>query len=362
MPFIKLQVRFAGRLSGCLCALLMLCLASAALAAQAVQGVVVDAAGKPVAGAQVGSSFTLADRFAQIRVQIGYSSAPVLSDSAGAFSIPAAAISYTHALVAKGKDGTLGYTLREDSVPARIVLLPPAHLSVQVLKPFGQQHPLGADLFAGGSTVAYATVTAQPAQLLVPQGGLELTVNDTESEIARASLTLTAASPAAVRLQLQPVWWVRNAGKPAPAFTPTDLKNWPGGKPFSVPTGKWVLVNYWATWCKPCVAEMPRLIDFYRQHEAQRGRFEILAVHSPDGQSFAAIGDAYEHLLKVWGQAIPFPLLFDATGATHERWGIAAYPTTLLIDPEGKLAGPGSLEILASKLGIPAQGRGAPTQ
>jgi thiol-disulfide isomerase/thioredoxin len=275
------------------------------------------------------------------------------------FSIPAAPIGYTHVLVAKGTDGTLGFAPREDSVPVRIMLLPPAHLNVKISKRFGHHHPLGGELVANGSAVGYATVAVQPTEFLVPQGSLEFRVTDDESVMAREPIVLTAARPAALALELQPVWWVRNVGKRAPAFSPTDIRNWPEGKAFTTPKGKWVLVSYWATWCKPCVEEMPKLIDFYQRHAELRDRFEILAIHSSDGgASFASIRDAYERLVKVWGQAVPFPLLFDSTGETHKRWGIEAYPTTLLIDRDGNLAGPGSIEILAAKLHVrPAHGR-----
>jgi thiol-disulfide isomerase/thioredoxin len=340
-------------------ALLMLLLAGPALAAEAVRGRVVDAAGEPVAGAEVGTSFALAGSLAETRVQISYGGPPVVCDATGSFSIPAAPIGYTHMLVAKGRDGMMGYAIRQDSAPARIILQLPAHLTIQVSKSFGEQHPWGVDFATNGATAGYATVTAQPAVLLVPQGRLEVWVSDAESS-ARGQIAVTASQPASLRLELQPVWWFRNKGEPAPAISPTDIRNWPAGQPFTAPKRKWVLVSYWATWCKPCVEEMPKLIDFYQQHAALRDRFEILAIHSADGASFVAIGDQYERLVKMWGQPVPFPLLFDSTGATHKRWGIQSYPTMLLIDPEGNLAGAGNLEILATKLGIRHQARGIP--
>jgi thiol-disulfide isomerase/thioredoxin len=119
-----------------------------------------------------------------------------------------------------------------------------------------------------------------------------------------------------------------------------------------MPRGKWVFVTFWATWCGPCVKEMPAFIDFYEKNAAVRRNFEIIAVHSPDGASFAAIQNAYSRLVNVWGKSIPFPLFFDSTGATHKRWGIEAYPTSLLIDPAGRIVGAATLEDLAAKLHI----------
>jgi thiol-disulfide isomerase/thioredoxin len=330
----------------------ILLIAAKALGADVATGLVVDANGNPVTRAQVGSSFTIAQAFGQTKVQISYGDPPVLSDARGAFSIPLAPIAYTHVLVAAGKDGTLGFARRQDSVSTRIVLRAPARLQLSVTKQFGHQHPFSVDLIASGSTVGYAKVASAQEQLLVPQGAMELRVGDVEAITASAEVLLSADQPSSVHMVLKPTVWAQSLGKAAPALSPTDSRNWSADSSLEALRGKWVLVSFWATWCLPCVQEMPVLIDFYEKHGAARGRFEIIAVHSPDGTSFQAIHEAYERLAKLWGRPVPFPLLFDATGDTHKRWGIQAYPTTILIDPQGRIAGAATLKDLATKLGI----------
>lgn len=338
--------------------LLLSCTGSAG-SADLVTGTVVDIRGRPVAGVRVGTSFALAETAAGTRVQISYSDPPVLTNAAGSFSIPAAPIGYTHALVAAGNDGSLGYTIRGPAGPARIVLKQPARLRLQILKRFGHPHSFSIELVSGGFAVAYGNLPAASAEFVAPQGALQLSgVGDPESIAILESLELAPERTTPVRLDLQPTAWARNLGKPAPDFTPTDVHNLVATKELSTPRGKWVYVTFWATWCRPCVAEMPRLIDFYRTHAAQRAHFQIIAVHSPDGASFAGIQGAYRHLVQVWGESIPFPLLFDSTGATHKRWGIEVYPTTLLIDPQGRVVGAATLEDLAAKLG-PVSGAAA---
>ena len=336
-----------ARLTGLVPVFLLLCTRSA-VCADLVTGTVVDVQGHPVAGARVGTSFALFETIAGTRVQISYSDPPVLTDAAGSFSIAAAPIGYTHALVAAGNDGTLGYAIRGSAGPTRIVLKKPARLKVQILKRFGHPHSFSIDLVSGGSTVAYGSLPGATAEFVVPQGALQLSgVGDPESLAVLDSVDLAPDHPTSVRLDLQPTAWARNLGKSAPDFTPTDVHNLAATSEFSTPRGKWVYVTFWATWCRPCVAEMPKLIDFYRAHAAQRGHFEIIAVHSADGASFAGIQGAYGHLVQVWGEPIPFPLVFDSTGATHKRWGIEAYPTNLLIDPRGRIVGAATLEDLS---------------
>lgn len=333
-------------------ALALTCPASrAAAGTDTVSGVVLDSAGRPVAGARVGTSFSLSDTAPEIKVQVGYGQPAVETDSQGHFSLPAAPIAYTHVLVAAGPNGALATATKRFPASTTLQLARPSRLKVDVDKHFGTRGIASFDLMSGGSAVAYGTLPGRSAGFVVPQGSFELDVFEPESITAKERLVLQPVGER-VRVELKPTLWARNLGKTAPAFTPTDIENWPPGRPLSDLGGKWVLVTFWATWCVPCVEEMPKVVRFYEQHSNEHDRFEILAIHSTDGKSFAAIQPAYKRLVKTkWGgQSLPFPLLFDSTGNTQRRWGIEAYPTTLLVNPQGKLVGPGSIEELAKKV------------
>lgn len=94
--------------------------------------------------------------------------------------------------------------------------------------------------------------------------------------------------------------------------------------------GKVVLVNFWATSCQPCLAEMPRLVA---THERFRGRdFETLAVamsYDPP----AAVSDYAQT------RRLPFGVVIDNTGAIARRFGdVQATPTTFVIDKHGRVA------------------------
>jgi thiol-disulfide isomerase/thioredoxin len=91
--------------------------------------------------------------------------------------------------------------------------------------------------------------------------------------------------------------------------------------------GRVVLVNFWASWCGPCVIEMPGM---QRLQEAMSGKpFTLLAVNVEESP-----GTVWKFAAKV---GIQFPLLLDRDGQTAYDWGIDIYPTSFLIDPQGRV-------------------------
>lgn len=94
--------------------------------------------------------------------------------------------------------------------------------------------------------------------------------------------------------------------------------------------GKVVLVDFWATWCGPCVMEMPRLVDIYQRYR-ERG-FEIVGV-SLDSNKDRLVAFA-ERAGMTW------PQYFDGLGwdnAIGRRFGIRSIPTMWLVDKRGYL-------------------------
>jgi len=91
--------------------------------------------------------------------------------------------------------------------------------------------------------------------------------------------------------------------------------------------GRLTLVNFWATWCAPCLIEMPGM---QRLLSAMEGRpFTILAVNVKEAKATAW---RFKNLLKV-----NFPALLDSDGGATETWEVQFYPTSFLIDSEGNI-------------------------
>lgn len=112
-------------------------------------------------------------------------------------------------------------------------------------------------------------------------------------------------------------------GHPAPDFTLRSL----GGPAVSLRAlrGKVVLLNFWATWCIACRAEMPRLAGWSRELNG-RG-LAVLGID--DGQS-AADARSYVQSLHV-----PYPIALDPGGGISARYHVAGLPTSLLIGRDG---------------------------
>ncbi|SCZ61252.1 TlpA family protein disulfide reductase [Thiohalomonas denitrificans] len=115
-------------------------------------------------------------------------------------------------------------------------------------------------------------------------------------------------------------------GDPAPP----EL-NLPGlqGETFDLQSyeGRVVLVNFWATWCPPCVHEIPSLGRLQEQFEEQG--FSVLAVDV--GEDEVTVRRFLEK------RPVAFPVLLDLAGEAVNAWNVSAFPTNFLIDAQGRI-------------------------
>ena len=99
--------------------------------------------------------------------------------------------------------------------------------------------------------------------------------------------------------------------------------------------GKTIFLNFWATWCPPCKAEMPDIQKLYESY-GKDGEVVILGVAAPDFGN-ETDEDGIKAFLKENGYT--YPVLMDTTGELFMQYGITSYPTTFMIDKEGNVFG-----------------------
>jgi peroxiredoxin len=123
---------------------------------------------------------------------------------------------------------------------------------------------------------------------------------------------------------------IRRPAEPseAPDFTLMSLAGQPARlREFR---GKLVLLNFWATWCAPCLHEMPSMERLYQTFK--QTDFVLLAV-SMDRQGEEVAKPFVENL------QLTFPVLLDSTLEVSRQYGVRGLPTSYLIDPDGRLIG-----------------------
>ena len=124
-------------------------------------------------------------------------------------------------------------------------------------------------------------------------------------------------------------------GKPEPDLKLKDLD----GKDVSLADykGKVVFLNFWATWCDPCLVEIPWLIDMQAKY-ASRG-FTVVGVAMDDEGRSAVAPFVAKERFDVNGQKLPmgYPILLGTDEAADKFGGILGYPTSFLISRDGKV-------------------------
>lgn len=93
--------------------------------------------------------------------------------------------------------------------------------------------------------------------------------------------------------------------------------------------GKPVLINFWASWCPPCVAEMPAIQKIYQEYGNEG--FIVLAVNASNQDN---LNNAVKFVEK---NNLKFPILLDSDGQVSNQYLVQSLPTSFFIDRSGKI-------------------------
>jgi len=115
-------------------------------------------------------------------------------------------------------------------------------------------------------------------------------------------------------------------GSNAPDFTLNDMD----GKPFTLSSlrGKYVIIDFWGSWCGPCIFGIPKMKNVYEKY---KDKLEILGVACNEQSVNIWRDEVKQHELP-W-----INVYNDNSSAVNVKYGIMAYPTKIVIDPEGTI-------------------------
>ena len=116
----------------------------------------------------------------------------------------------------------------------------------------------------------------------------------------------------------------------SPAAPQLLLKSLDGGEyDLSTAKGRVVVVNFWATWCPPCIEELPTMQKLWEETRDQG--LDVLAVNVGEP------ADRIQQFLNEFEPELTFPILLDPDGEAFQAWGVRGLPKTYVVNKRGQV-------------------------
>ena len=144
--------------------------------------------------------------------------------------------------------------------------------------------------------------------------------------VALTLLILRVQRPSPENLQPKTNQFKSQEGYMAPRFSLRNLKgNMEGLDDY---LGKVIVVNFWATWCVPCVKEMPSFESLYRRYRSQGLTLLAVSLDKGDSTKVQEFADKYK---------LSFPILLDTEGVAEKLYPSFSIPFTYVVDKQGRV-------------------------
>ncbi len=335
---------------------------------------VVDAEGKPVAGAIVSLGTHYAERPKSTGPEWDYRQQKIIADADGRVQIPnnddTRSVLEQQCLFARHAERKISAVASVDPAAADatiVMTLQPEReiagtLQCKELVEHGQPlQYISVGIRQGGKYVLHTRFMAAQYAIPLPPGEYELIADGQETTLARKNIEVAPGDgPLAIEpIQLSAKSFVVLEGKSAPEIP--DIIAWKNDPPGTLAElrGRVVILDFWGYWCYPCCVGMPELFALHDKYH-ERG-LTIIGIHADlrsEGeepvdtvaQFDARLADTRRELWK--DRDVPFPVAIVAAKHTPHRdgqslalspdaalYGVTGYPTQVLIDRRGNVVG-----------------------